>query len=101
MSSPVDLSDVLTWPQAAVAIVIAIAILVVPQIVGLVQNGAIKRRTEAAAAQLTNNGGSTLKDAVDRIERKLTSHVEASTRRAAEVDERLADIEATNGRRAN
>lgn len=98
MSSPVELADVVTWPQAVVAVVIVLAIIVVPQVVQLVQNVSIQRKQEAVQHQFTNNGGSTLKDAVDRIEQTLADHVEASAQRAVEVDERLAEIEAANGR---
>lgn len=93
MSIPVDLADVLTWPQAIVAVVIIVAVLIVPQVIQLVQNIGLKRQTQAVAHQVTNNGGSSMKDAVDRIERTLSEHVETSTKRAVEMDARLAELE--------
>lgn len=93
MNIPVDLADVLTWPQAIVAVVIVVAVLIVPQVIQLVQNAGLKRQTAAVSHQVTNNGGSSMKDAVDRIERTLTEHVETSAQRAVEMDARLSELE--------
>jgi len=90
MDSPIEISEVVTWPQAIVAVAVVIAVLVVPQIVSLLQNKGIKH-------QFTNNSGTTMRDAIDRIEKTLTDHVEASAAREAEVDERLAQLERTEG----
>ena len=99
MSSPVEPSEILTWPQALVAVVVVLAVLVVPQVIGLVQNGSIKRRADTAAHQLTNNSGSTVKDSIDRIETMLVGHIEQADRRDAERDARLAELESAKGRR--
>ncbi len=80
-----NVSDILTWPQATFGIVLVIAILVVPQIVTIRQNAVLKRQGAVSAHELTNNSGSTVKDAVDRIETKLDTVVETQAEHAARI----------------
>lgn len=101
MNSPVALSEVLSWPQALVAIAIIVAVLVVPQVVSIIQSVGLKKQTQAVEHQVTNNGGSSMKDAIDRIERTLTAHVEDTIRREAEIQVRLANLEAAKDDRSN
>lgn len=85
-----SLSEVLTWPQAVVAVAIVVAVLVVPQIVQMVQN-------HAMAKQYKNNGGSTLRDAVDRIEHKVTEQGTMLEETKQRLDEHLEAGESTDG----
>lgn len=94
----VDISTVLTWPQATVAVFMILCVLVVPQIGAWIQ----ARRSASAVNDVkktltTNNGGSHVKDSLDRIERnqaeqghKLDTHIEEARMR----DERIAALEA-------
>lgn len=60
-----DPTRITTGPQAAVMIVLIIAVLVVPSVLTYLGN----LQTKAVARTLTeNNGGSTVKDSLDRIE---------------------------------
>lgn len=80
--------EVQTWPQAAVMIVLIVAILVVPSVIGYLNNRQAKatnRQVAQVKQQVTNNGGSSMKDAVDRIETVLTEHMEWSERYVQEV----------------
>ena len=83
---PVDLAEVLTWQQAVVAIVIILAVIVVPQIVQMVQNNNL-------AKQMKNNGGSTMRDAIDRIERKVDAQGEQLNVVEQRLDQHLTDDE--------
>ena len=80
MSDLPDLADVVTWPQAVVAVVIVLAVVVGPQVVSIIQNRNLGH-------QFKNNSGSTMRDAVDRIEGKLDA-----------LDERVSNLEDNNGR---
>ena len=82
----VVISEILSWQQAVVAVVIVVAVLVVPQVVGLLQNRAIRH-------ELKPNSGSSVRDAVDRIERKLDAHVEAEAARMGAIRERLDKLD--------
>jgi len=82
----VIISEILTWQQAAVAIVIIIAVLVVPPVINYLQNRAIKH-------ELKPNSGSSTRDAVDRIEKKLTEHVDSEAARSKAIVERLDKLE--------
>jgi uncharacterized membrane protein YhiD involved in acid resistance len=70
-----DAADILTWPQAVFGAVVVLAALVVPQLLTYLQGRSTKEKVEAVKHQTENNSGSTLKDAVDRIERLLTEHI--------------------------
>lgn len=68
---------ILTWPQATVAVVLTFAVMVWPGM--FIYLNARRVKAEAASARqevqevkatlTTNNGGSTVKDSLDRIER--------------------------------
>ncbi|MFC6153647.1 hypothetical protein [Nocardioides yefusunii] len=61
---PVDPADVVTWPQAATAIVLILAVLVIPAVLTYLTN----RRVKALDTTLTtNNGGGSVKDQRDSI----------------------------------
>lgn len=99
MTGPIpDVDDILTWPQAVFGVALLITVVVVPQVIGLVQNHGIKRRTEVAAHQLQNNSGSSVKDSIDRIESKLTDHIAAAEQRDKDRDARLQALEGSRGR---
>jgi hypothetical protein len=93
-----DVGDILTWPQAVFGVAVLIAVVVAPQIIGLIQNHGIKKGTDVAAHQLQNNSGASVKDAVDRIETKLTDHIALADQRDADRDARLAELEAAKGK---
>lgn len=87
--SEVALSEVLTWPQALVGALIVIVVMGLPQLFTYLSNRAIKK-------QVTNNGGSSMKDAVDRIEKQqnaflgtFDTHVQDAKKR----DERIVRLE--------
>lgn len=102
MTGPIpDVGDILTWPQAFFGGVIVLAVIVGPQIIGLIQNRGIKKGTDVAAHQLQNNSGASVKDAVDRIETKLTDHIALADQRDADRDARLAELEAAKGKHAD
>lgn len=62
---PIDISAVLTWPQALVACVIIFGVLVWPGVVAHLN----QRATRDIQSTLTkHNGGGSVKDALDRIE---------------------------------
>lgn len=80
------IAEILTWQQAAVAIVIIIAVLVVPPVINYLQNRVIRH-------ELKPNSGSSARDAIDRIEKKLNEHVDSETARTAGIVERLDKLE--------
>lgn len=88
----VDVTAVLTWPQAVVAVVLILAVLVWPTIAGWVQ----ARRAASAVNDVkrtltTNNGGSHVKDSLDRIEATQREHgdtLDALGRRVAVLEQR-------------
>jgi hypothetical protein len=81
-----NITEILTWPQAVFGIVIVISALVVPQIVQLIQNNQIRH-------ELKPNSGSSVRDAIDRIEKKLDDHVIAEASHASARDRRLDKLE--------
>lgn len=60
-----DPTTVTSWPQAVVTIVMILAILVVPSVLSYLGNQRIKAVEKSLT---TNNGGSHVKDQLDRIE---------------------------------
>lgn len=60
-----DPTTISTWPQAVVTIVLILAILVVPSVLSYLGNQRIKAVERSLT---TNNGGSHVKDQLDRIE---------------------------------
>lgn len=92
-TTPVELGEVLTWPQALVGALIVIVVMGLPQLFTYLNGKATKK-------QVTNNGGSSMKDAVDRIEKNqgehrslLDDHLKLSQERDAKVDERIVRLE--------
>lgn len=99
-TTPVELGEVLTWPQALVGALIVIVVMGLPQLFTYLNGKAIKK-------QVTNNSGSSMKDAVDRIETNvagieknqsehrslLDDHLKISQERDAKVDERIVRLE--------
>lgn len=90
----VELGEVLTWPQALVGAIIVIVVMGLPQLFTYLNSKTAKK-------QVTNNGGSSMKDAVDRIEKKtdagnklLDEHLKEAVQRDSIVDGRLARVEA-------
>lgn len=58
-------TDVTTWPSALVTIVMMVLVLGLPSVLTYLGN----KKTKAVARTLTeNNGGSSVRDALDRIE---------------------------------
>lgn len=65
-----DPTSVQSWPQAVVFIFLILAVLVVPSVLSYLGNRRMKR---VETTLTTNNGGSTMKDAMDRMEHDLKS----------------------------
>lgn len=87
--TPVELSEVVTWPQALVGALLVIVILGLPQVFTYLNSRAAKK-------QVTNNGGGSMKDAVDRIERKQDAFNETFSKHvddAANRDQRIVRLE--------
>lgn len=90
LDAPVDLSEVLTWPQALVAVVIILAVLVWPGIINYLQNKEIKH-------ELKPNSGGSLRDAVDRTEAKLATIETFMAESAADRADLRRSLEALAG----
>ena len=86
----IDVSAVVNGWQALVVCVFLVAVLVWPGVQSVLTNKKIK---EVKKTLTTNNGGSTVKDQNDRIEKKLDDHLEWSENFVRTVDERLLVIE--------
>ncbi|MCV2395911.1 hypothetical protein OEB99_16470 [Actinotalea sp. M2MS4P-6] len=84
MTPPVDITIVTSWPQAVVATVIVFALLVWPGIAAWLTS----RRTNRVLT--TNNGGSHVKDQLDRIEADTKDNSVAIATLAGRFDEHLA-----------
>lgn len=110
METPVDGSgipspiDVQSWPQAIVMIALILAVMVVPAVIGYMNNRLVKgvkadaeEARDAAKAVKTsiteNNGGGSVKDRFDRLEGKLDAHLDWSEGKVGEIDQRLAALE--------
>lgn len=92
-TTAVQASEVLTWPQALVGAISIIVLSGVPQILTYLSNRSVKK-------QVNNNGGSSMKDAVDRIETKqdshtslLEDHIKEAAEKDTKVNERLVRVE--------
>lgn len=71
------ISEVLTWPQAIFGGLVVLAVLVVPQVLSyLTSRQARTTANQVQATLTTNNGGSTVKDQLDRIEGKVDDALE-------------------------
>lgn len=86
MESIPAIAEVLTWPQAVFGIVVVLAVLVVPQVISLIQNRSIQH-------ELKPNSGSSMRDAINRIEKTLTEHVASENARVEDVESRLNKLE--------
>jgi hypothetical protein len=80
----VNLSQVLTWPQALVGALIVIVAMGLPQVLTYLSNKQVKK-------QVTNNGGSSMKDAVDRIEKKTDTISTTQNDFMASFDKHIED----------
>ena len=92
VSDYVDITLIVNPWQAIVATVAIFALLIWP---GLSARQSSKR---VEGTLTTNNGGSTVKDQLDRLEKGLSEHVEWSENYVKETSDRL-DAIATTGRR--
>lgn len=73
MDKYINIDSVITWPQATVAIVFLIGILIVPAVINYLQNRELKAAVKASHTTLTqNNGGGSVKDALDAIRSDLS-----------------------------
>lgn len=90
ISDYVDITAVVNPWQAIVICVFLIALLVWPGIQSILTNRKVK---EVSRTLTTNNGGSTVKDQLDRFETILTDHIEKSGEFHRKIDERVAVIE--------
>jgi cytochrome c-type biogenesis protein CcmH/NrfG len=75
MMEGIEVSGIVSWPQAFVAVVIVLALSIVPQVLGYLKTRSTATKVVEVQHELENNSGSTLRDAVDRIEEKLTEHI--------------------------
>lgn len=78
-----------SWPQAAVFIVFLLVVVALPSLLSWLGN----RRVKSVEKQFENNGGSTLKDAVDRIEALLLAHIEEAESRDTERDSQISALD--------
>jgi hypothetical protein len=72
----IEVSGIVSWPQAFVAVAVILALSIVPQVLAYLKARQTVNKVTEVAHELENNSGSTLRDAVDRIEQKLTTHIE-------------------------
>lgn len=89
------------WPQALVFVVLIVCVVALPTILTARGN----KNVREIAAEFRNNGGSTAKDALDRIEDKLTEHLEWSdeyqktnAEQFTNIDRRLTAMESKKRR---
>lgn len=68
----IEVSGIVSWPQAFVAIAVILALSIVPQVLGYLKTRQTGAKVEKVAHELENNSGSTVRDAIDRIEQKVT-----------------------------
>lgn len=102
-----DLADVVTWPQALVAVVVVFALIMWPSIVTMITSRrtserlkSVEAKTEITAHEVRPNSGGSMADAVNRIESgqkrteaKLDSHLHDAAERDEETDRRLRALE--------
>lgn len=99
-----EVSEILTWPQAVFGAAVLLAMFVVPQVLTYLQGRQTRAQVEAVKHQTENNSGSTMRDAVDRIEgasarteQALAEHIEYATAQDAETNRRLTALEQRKG----
>lgn len=68
MMEGIEVSGIVSWPQAFVAVAIILALSIVPQVLGYLKTRSTGKKVEAVAHELENNSGTTVRDAIDRIE---------------------------------
>jgi len=73
----IEVSGIVSWPQAFVAIAVILALSIVPQVLGYLKARQTDAKVGKVAHELENNSGSTVRDAIDRIERKVTEQADA------------------------
>lgn len=86
MESPVQVGEVVSWPQAFVGIVIILALVVWPGVLAWLNTKNSRSATQDIKTTLTqNNGGGSVKDALDRIE----AHQAKTDRRLTAIEKKL------------
>lgn len=95
-----DLSLVLTWPQAVVAVVIILAVVVWPSIASWINSRAARAAAEDTRHQVHPNSGKSMRDGMNRMEgdvkaikEYMASHQEYVEKRDEELDRRLEALE--------
>ncbi|MBD8077702.1 hypothetical protein [Cellulosimicrobium arenosum] len=102
--TPADLPDptqVLTWPQALVAVVIILCVLVWPGVLAWINSRSTKALIEDVRHEVNPNSGKSMRDstnrteaAVQEIQSTLGEHVKYAEERDVELDRRLEALEA-------
>lgn len=64
----IEVSGIVSWPQAFVAVTIVLALSIIPQVLGYLKARQTDAKVGKVAHELENNSGSTVRDAIDRIE---------------------------------
>lgn len=82
------MSEVVTWPQALVAGIFIVVVLGIPQIITLVKALRIEGSAQQINKQVHNNGGSSMKDTVDKTYKLAKEAADAASTTA----EGLADL---------
>ena len=85
----IEVSGIVSWPQAFVAVAVILALSIIPQVLAYLKS----RKTDAKVAEVqhefTNNSGSTMRDAIDRIEKALTEHITADEQWKSQAEDLL------------
>ena len=81
----IEVSGIVSWPQAFVAVAIILALSVIPQVLGYLKARTTDAKVSKVTHELGNNGGKTIRDAIDRIEKKVTSQGSALDAHIAEA----------------
>jgi hypothetical protein len=68
--SPIEVTN---WPQVAALALLLAAFVIIPTVINYLSNRPVKRTLT------TNNGGSTMKDVIERIDRRLAKIEAAPT----------------------
>ena len=101
--------EVQSWPQVAALALILAAFVTIPAVLtflGGKQAKAARSHAESAdttvtevARQLQPNGGKTVRDSLDRIEKVLTRHMDSEAEARAAFEDRLEALENRPARR--
>lgn len=96
--SPIDVES---WPQAVVTIVLIVAVVIVPAVLAYRTKLATQRvRREVAQVQTTltqNNGGNSVKDRFDHLDRTLADHLARSEKWEKDILRRVTALEQPKG----